>query len=88
MRGHPTAPGVRDPHRRRKGLESPGNGTPNLPLIQMLPESHGPGIPGHTTTGPMQPGVFIEERTPMTYAAQAMAEEKAMKEALRAERGW
>lgn len=88
FRGHPTAPGPRDRTRRRRGGASPGNGTPNIPLVQMLPESHGPGIPGPTPTGPTMPGVFIEERTPMTYAAQRLADEKAIADALKAERGW
>jgi len=60
-RGHPTAPGARDKHRARIGGPSPGNGQPGLPKPVIPPDSHGPGIPGHTTTGPMQPGAGIEE---------------------------
>lgn len=55
--GHPTVPGPRDAYRPRRGLASPGNGAPGLPRLQPTPTSHGPGLPGHTPSGPIQPGV-------------------------------
>jgi hypothetical protein len=36
----------------------------------------------------MQPGVFHVERAQRSVAAQRMADEQAMQESIRAERGW
>lgn len=61
MRGHPTAPGGRDPFIPRRGLEGPGiNGQPGVPRLIPTRLSHGPGIPGPTPSGPTQPGVRYE----------------------------
>jgi len=60
-RGHPTVSGPRDEYTKRRGRESPGNGQPGFPVPNIPPDSHGPGIPGNTPTGPMQPGAGIEE---------------------------
>ncbi len=56
--GHPTAPGPRDPKRRRMGRLSPGNGAPGVPRYTSL-ATHHPGIPG-STSGPKQPGVIYD----------------------------
>lgn len=57
MRGHPTAPGPRDPFVNVVGADSDdGNGIPGLPRVIPTPMSHGPGIP-RMPSGPMQPGV-------------------------------
>lgn len=58
--GHPTAPGPYEETVPRHGLPSPGNGSPGIPLAR-VGRGRGPGIPGTTPTGPMQPGAGIQE---------------------------
>lgn len=58
-RGHPTAPGPRDEYKRRAGGASPGNGQPGVP--RFLPTAfQGPGLPGATPNGPIQPDVVYD----------------------------
>jgi hypothetical protein len=53
--GHPTRPGFNDdPGDPQMGGESPGNGSPGVPLV--LPGKRGTGI-GGGFGGPIQPGV-------------------------------
>jgi hypothetical protein len=59
MRGHPTAPGIRDKRKIRRGLPTTADGVPGLPRLYMDRHSHGPGIPGGTS-GPIQPGVIYD----------------------------
>lgn len=57
MRGHPTAPGPPDDSGGpRRGRASPGNGVPGIPKMLTSKTNRGPGIPGTSPTGPMQPG--------------------------------
>lgn len=56
MRGHPTAPGPRDPFTNRVGAQEGVEGRPGLPRLIPTPMSHGPGIP-RMPSGPLQPGV-------------------------------
>jgi hypothetical protein len=60
--GHPTAPGYKDVDPPRQGMESPGNGSPGIPMPYVAGR-RGPGIPGTTPTGPMQPesGILEDE---------------------------
>jgi hypothetical protein len=60
FRGHPTSPGPNDEQVIRRGGDSPGNGQPGVPRSRPTPESKGPGIPGHSPAGPMQPGIDYE----------------------------
>lgn len=57
--GHPTVPGDLDKKfvQKRATGESPGNGYPGRPRYKKLAPRHGPGIPGPTPSGPVQPGV-------------------------------
>lgn len=59
-RGHPTASGPNEEYVARRGGPSPGNGQPGVPRLQPRPESKGPGVPGQTPAGPLQPGVFYD----------------------------
>ena len=59
-RGHPTAPGPRDPHAPRGPIDDTDSGQPGVPRLRPSPTSHGPGVPGPTPSGPMQPGVDYE----------------------------
>jgi hypothetical protein len=60
MRGHPTAPGPRDSKTPRVGAQEHVDGRPGRPRLTMDPYSWGPGIPGDTPAGPMQPGTRYE----------------------------
>jgi hypothetical protein len=53
MRGHPTAPGLRDPYVARMGEEEFADGQPGVPRVQPTPESQAFGVPWQTN-GPMQ----------------------------------
>lgn len=55
MKGHPTAPGPRDEYIPRHGRRDAADGTPGIPRVQPSPMSQGPGKPGTTPTGPLQP---------------------------------
>jgi hypothetical protein len=57
MRGHPTAPGLRDENEPRMGREDVADGMPGVPRLVPTPGSQGPGIPGPSPSGPLQPGV-------------------------------
>ncbi len=63
FRGHPTCPGPRDPYELRVGDSFALDGTPGLPRLRPTEGSNGPGIPGPTPSGPMQPGVEYEDYT-------------------------
>jgi hypothetical protein len=56
--GHPTSPGPRDAWRRRRGLESPGNGVPGVPRYTSIGDHH-PGIV-YGSSGPKAPGVAYD----------------------------
>jgi hypothetical protein len=59
-KGHPTAPGLRDEYVARRGSASVADGSPGVPRLQPTPSSQGPGLPGPTPSGPLQPDVFYE----------------------------
>lgn len=61
MRGHPTSPGPREEQIVRRGIKSDGvDGEPGVPRLRPTPYSQGPGIPGNSPAGPMQPGIEYE----------------------------
>ena len=63
MRGHPTAPGVRDVNPRANVAGSPdvADGIPGTPKARPTPASHADAGPGPTPSGPIQPGTEYDE---------------------------
>jgi len=65
MRGHPTAAGFPDQDRssweRFGAQEGARGGLPGQPHVHPSPFGHGPGLPGPTPTGPLQPGAVYNK---------------------------
>lgn len=76
MRGHPTAPGVRDDNPRAKVPGSPetADGVPGVPMARPTAGSHADAGPGPTPSGPIQPGTEYDEGNESTPAIQQIIE--------------
>jgi hypothetical protein len=68
-RGHPTSPGIRDPHTVRRALDQTLDGHPGTPRYKDFPrDMHADPAAQFGTNGPAQPGVqyegeFVQEAT-------------------------
>lgn len=85
MRGHPTAPGPRDPFTYRAGRQDVADGSPGVPRVRFAEDgsSHADGIPQNGR--PIQPGVTYEgENTnAIPWIAKVLARKQELAKNLR-----